>query len=100
MCHSYAHVLSCFVHVRLFVILRTVTHQAPLSMGCSRQKYWSGLPFPSLGDLPNPGIKLRSPHYRQILYHLSHQPASKMVTWWPKIITATFKTAWFTLGLD
>ena len=64
MCHSYAHVLSCFVHVRLFVILRTVTHQAPLSMGCSRQKYWSGLPFPSPGSLPDPRIEpvsLKSP---------------------------------------
>ena len=35
----------------------TVAHQAPLSMEFSRQEYWSGLPFPSLGDLPNPGIK-------------------------------------------
>jgi len=35
----------------------TVAHQAPLSMGFSRQEYWSGLPFLSLGDLPNPGIE-------------------------------------------
>ena len=35
----------------------TVAHQAPLSMGLSRQEYWSGLPFPSLGDLPDPGIE-------------------------------------------
>ena len=39
----------------------TVAHQAPPSMGFSRQEYWSGLPFPSPGDLPNPGIKPRSP---------------------------------------
>ena len=39
----------------------TVAHQAPLSMGFSRQGYWSGLPFPSPGDFPDPGIKLRSP---------------------------------------
>ena len=39
----------------------TVARQAPLSIGCSRQEYWSGLPFPSLGDLPDPGIKLTSP---------------------------------------
>ena len=38
-----------------------VAHQAPLSMGFSRQEYWSGLPFPSLGNLPDPGIKPRSP---------------------------------------
>jgi len=35
----------------------TVARQAPLSMGFSRQEYWNGLPFPSPGDLPNPGIK-------------------------------------------
>ena len=39
----------------------TVACRAPLSMGFSRQEYWSGLPFPSPGDLPNPGIKPRSP---------------------------------------
>ena len=38
----------------------SVARQAPLSMGFSRQEYWSGLPFPSPGDLPNPGIKPRS----------------------------------------
>ena len=51
-------------HVRLFAVPRTVAFQAPLSMGFSRQVYWSGLPRPALGDLPNPGIKpasLRSP---------------------------------------
>ena len=51
-------VLSC---VRLFVTLWTVAYQAPLSMGFSRQQYWSGLPFPSLGDLPDLGIKPGSP---------------------------------------
>ena len=39
----------------------TVARQAPLSMGFSRQAYWSGLPFPSPGDLPNPGIEPGSP---------------------------------------
>ena len=39
----------------------TVAHQDPLSMGFSRPEYWSGLPFPSPGDLPNPGIEPRSP---------------------------------------
>ena len=43
--------------VRLFVTPRTVAYQAPPSMGFSRQEYWSGLPFPSPRDLPNPGIK-------------------------------------------
>ena len=47
--------------VRLFATLWTVAHQAPPSMGFSRQEYWSGLPFLSPGDLPDPGIKPRSP---------------------------------------
>ena len=38
----------------------TVAHQAPLSMGFFRPEYWTGLPFPSAGDLPDPGIKLAS----------------------------------------
>ena len=57
--------LSCqgspFSCVQLFVIPWTVTFQAPLSMGFPRQEYWSGLPFPSPGHLPDPGIKLASP---------------------------------------
>ena len=47
--------------VRLSATLWTVAHQAPPSMGFSRQEYWSGLPFPSPGDLPNPGIEPKSP---------------------------------------
>ena len=47
--------------VRLFVTWWTVARQAPPSMGFSRQEYWSGLPFPSPGDLPNPGVEPRSP---------------------------------------
>ena len=43
--------------VQLFVIPWTVACQAPLSMGFSRQEYWHGLPLPSPGDLPDPGIK-------------------------------------------
>ena len=47
--------------VRLFAIPWTVAYQASPSMGFSRQEYWSGLPFPSPGDLPNPGIEPGSP---------------------------------------
>ena len=54
-------VLSCFSRVRLFATPWTVAHQASLSVGFSRQEYWSGLPFPSPGDLPDPGIKTPSP---------------------------------------
>ena len=56
----YVHVLSCFSRVQLFVTPWTVAHQAPLSMRLSRQESWSGLPFPSLGDLPDPGIECMS----------------------------------------
>ena len=50
--------LSC---VRLFVTPWIVAYQAPPSMGFSRQEYWSGVPFPSPGDLPDPGIEPGSP---------------------------------------
>ena len=49
--------LSCFSCDQLFATPWTVALQAPLSMGFSRQEYWSGLPFPSPGDLSNPGIE-------------------------------------------
>ena len=48
-------------YVQLSATPWTVACQAPLSMGFSRQKYWSGLPFSLLGDLPNPGIEPMSP---------------------------------------
>ena len=48
-------------HVQIFETPWTVAHQAPLSVGFSREEYWSGLPFPPPGDLPDPGIKLASP---------------------------------------
>ena len=72
-------------HVQLFVTPWTVAHQAPLSMGFSRQEYWSGLPFLTPGDLPDPGIKPLSPSlaggffttsatweaFDSLIYHLS-----------------------------
>ena len=51
-------------HVRLFATLWTAARQAPLPMGFSRQEYWSALQFPSPEDLPDPGIKPRSPALR------------------------------------
>ena len=65
LCHA---VLS---HVRLSATPWTA--KAPLSTEFSRQEYWSGLPCPPPGDLPNPGIKPRSPTLQQILYQLNHQ---------------------------
>ena len=50
-------VLSRFILVRLFATPWAVAHQAPLSVGFSKQEYWSGLPHPPPGDLPNPGVE-------------------------------------------
>ena len=59
---------------QLFVTLWTVAHQAPLSMGFSRQEYWSGLPCPSPGHLPNPGIKLECSAWQRLF---TTEPAGK-----------------------
>ena len=64
--------------VQLFVTPWTVAFQTPPSMGFSRQEYWSGLPFPSLRDLPDPGSNLGLPHCGQTLYCLSHQGSPVM----------------------
>ena len=53
--------MKSLCRVRLFATPWTIAHQAPPSMGFSRQECWSGLPFPSPGDLPHPGIEPRSP---------------------------------------
>ena len=58
--------------VRLFATPWTVAYQAPLSMGFSRQGYWSGLPFPSPGIFPTQGSNSGVLHCRQTLYRLSH----------------------------
>ena len=56
-CVYVACVCESLSHVRLFVIPWTMARQAPLSMKCSRQGYWPGVPFPSPGSLPDPGVK-------------------------------------------
>ena len=65
---NYAHAVSAqsLSHVQLFVNPWTVAHQAPLSMGFSRQVPWSGVPFPSPGDLPDPGMEPLSPAARAV----------------------------------
>ena len=63
--------------VRLFATPSTVAHQAPLSTGFSWQEYWSGLPFPSPGDLPNPGIEPGSPALQADA--LSSEPPGKPI---------------------
>ena len=60
----------CLILCNLWI----VAHKAPLSMGLSRQEYWNGLPFPSPGDLPNPGIKpksLKSPALAGVFFTIS-----------------------------
>ena len=61
--YDYTVKVKSLSHVQLFAIPWTVVYQASLSMGFSRQEYWSGLPFPSPGDLRDPGIKPRSPAF-------------------------------------
>ena len=78
-------------HVRLFTTPWTVAHQAPPSMGFSRQEYWSGVPFPSLEDLPDPWIKRRSLAFQADA--LTSEPPGKprkketlpLVTTWMKL---------------
>ena len=70
MCYK-VKLLSC---VRLFATPWSAAHKAPPSMGFSRQEYWSGVPFPSPGYLPNPGIEPRSPALQAD--RLSHQGSS------------------------
>ena len=58
----------------------TVAHQAPPSMGFSRQEYWSGLPFPSPGYLPDPGIKPSSPALQADI--LTSEPPGRPPCWY------------------
>ena len=74
--------LSCFSLVLLFATPGMVTWQAPLSMGFSQQEYWSGLPFPSPRDLPDPGIKPVSPVTSALAGGLfTTEPPGKPTSW-------------------
>ena len=73
------YVLSRFGRVRLFVTPWSVAHRAPLSLGFPRLEYWSGLPLSSPGDLPDPGIKPRSPMLQA--ESLPSEPASRLCQW-------------------
>ena len=61
MLHEVGTCVQLLSHVQIFATPWTVAHQTPLSVGFSRQDYWSGLPFPFPGDLSNPEIKSWSP---------------------------------------
>ena len=78
--------LSHFSCARLFATLWTLALQAPLSMGFSRQEYWSGLPRPPPGDLPNPGIELTSPASPALA-----SPASPALEGWFFTTSATWE---------
>ena len=75
--------------VQLFATPWTVACQAPPSMGFSRQEYWSGLPFPSPGDLPDPGIEPRSPALQADA--LTSEPPGKL------LFQTQFKTDYLSL---
>ena len=84
----HASVISHFSHVWLFVTPWTVAHQTPLSMGLSRQKYWSGLPCPPPGDLPDPGIEPRSPEspVLQVDSLPTEPPGKPPILWYVSVI--------------
>ena len=79
-----AKLLSWF---RFFATPWTVAHQAPLSMGFSRQEYWIGLPFPSPGDLPDPGTESGSPALQADSLP-SEQPGKTLIRQWSPIFLA------------
>ena len=80
--------VSVLNHVQLFATPWTVAHQAPVSMGFSREEYWKGVPFTPPGDLPNPGIEPRAPSLQA--HSLAAEPQGKPSTRieWSEILIA------------
>ena len=78
-------------HVQLFVTLWTVACQAFLSMGFPRQDYWNGLPFPSPGDLPDPGMELESPESPSLAggFFTTEPPGSHVITMYMGMLGCT-----------
>ena len=88
--------LSPFSHVQLFVTLGTVACQAPVSLGFSRQEFWSGLPCPAPGDLPKPRIEPMFPAAPEL------QPDSLPLSHWGSlwvILVKNLRESWETLNL-
>ena len=85
-------------HVQLFVTPWAVAYRAPPSMGFSRQEYWSGLPFPSPGDLPDPGIEPGSPTFQADA--LTSEPPGKPVAQKEEAfsVVKTVKRQWITMS--
>ena len=93
-------VLSHFSRVWLFSTLWTVAHQTPLSMGFFRQEYWSGLPFPPPGDLPDPRIEPTSPEPTSPVLQVDSlpiEPSGKPLS--PFILSSTFFIIFIHLSL-
>ena len=80
--HNLVNMCWSLLHIQLFATPWTVARQTPLSMGFSRPEYWSGLPFPSPGDLPNPGVKQGSPAL-QVDSSPSEPPAKPLIGYTP-----------------
>ena len=82
----------------------TVAHQAPLSTGFSRPEYWSGLPFPSPGDLPNPGIEPMSPAFPALasIFSTTEPPGKPQIGAYPWNILSqeTFSVTHLPLNLE
>ena len=74
-----------FSYVQLFATLWTVAHQAPQSMRFSRQEYWSGVPCPPPGDLPDPGVEPASPALKAESSLLSHQESPRYMCMYNQI---------------
>ena len=75
-------------HIQVFATPWTVARQAPPSMGFPRQEYWSGLPFASPGDLPNPGIKPVSPA-------LAHRHTHTYILLFQYLVVLIVPVSWF-----
>ena len=98
-------VCACLVTcpVQLFVTLWTVAKKAPLSMKFPRQEYWSGLPLPSPGDLPDPGIELGSPALQEdsLPTELRGKPSQHLqifVNWVKRILHFQHGNKWMMLS--
>ena len=96
----HACMLSHFSCVQLYATLWTAAHQAPLSMGFSRQEYWSVLPFPSPGDLPNPGLNRSLLHWQVDSLPLSHQGSSRLFLKYPLLSTGILVIIHFKIFME
>ena len=92
-CCEVMHMMSSFSCVQLFATLCTIACQAPLSLGFPRQEYWSGLPFPPPGYLPDPGIQPASPALAGGAFPSEHQGSLLLLSRFSRVrLSATPRT--------